>query len=297
MRPQACAGRYGDRPYLRGDRRGRAAGPPGDPPCCGASGRARGSWSPAAARRWRRAPMPPWPRSTTSSAMPRSCGRRPGLQLADGAGAPRLQVGDIMAERARTAPSRSTAWTAGRGPSSRSSRLRPSLHLLHHPLRPRPEPQRAAGGDRRPGTRCWSTAAIVELVRHRRRHRLLRPGSAGPAWAGPMLRRLLAAVPELPRLRLSSLDPAEHRPRSARPGRRRAAPDAAPASRRAGRRRPGAQAHEAAARCGPTWSACAASLRAAAARPRLRRRPDRRLSRPRTRRCSSARSIWSRRPG
>ena len=67
---------------------------------------------------------------------------------------------------------------------------------------------------------------------------LVRQGSAGAARRlGQMVKRLLRLVPELARLRLSSIDPVEIDARSARPGRRRAAPHAASASARAGGRR------------------------------------------------------------
>ena len=55
--------------------------------------------------------------------------------------------------------------------------LRPSLHLLHHPLRPRPQPQRAAAGDRRAGAGAAGRRPC-RAGGHRGRHRLLRPGPA-----------------------------------------------------------------------------------------------------------------------
>ena len=58
------------------------------------------------------------------------------------------------------------------------------------------------------------------------------PGSPS---LGQLVGRLLRLVPELARLRLSSIDPAEV-DADLSPGRRRAAPDAASASQRAGRR-------------------------------------------------------------
>ena len=79
--------------------------------------------------------------------------------------------------------------------------------------------------------------------------------------------------------------------------RRGGAADAASASVAAARRRPDPQAHEAPAFCAPTRSASSTTVRAAAARHRLRRRPDRRLpdrgrGDVRAHRCRS-----SRRPG
>ena len=63
---------------------------------------------------------------------------------------------------------------------------------------------------------------------------------------GRLVRRLLDEVPELERLRLSSLDPAEIDDELFARLRRGAAPDAASASEPAGRRRPDPEAHEAA---------------------------------------------------
>ena len=79
----------------------------------------------------------------------------------------------------------------------------------------------------------------------------------GQPTLGQMVRRLLRLVPELARLRLSSIDPGRGRPRPARPGRRRAAPDAASAPQRAGGRHAGPQAHEAAPLRATTSCGCA----------------------------------------
>ena len=81
---------------------------------------------------------------------------------------------------------------------------------------------------------------------------------------GQMVRRLLALVPELPRLRLSSIDSAEIDADLMAPDRRRAAPDAASASQPAGRRRHDPEAHEAppfARRCASTSAPSVRGLR------------------------------------
>ena len=70
-------------------------------------------------------------------------------------------------------------------------------------------------------------------------------GPAAAAALGEAVRRLLQAVPELPRLRLSSIDPVEVDPALERLFAEEAAADAALALERAGRRRSGAQADEA----------------------------------------------------
>ena len=98
----------------------------------------------------------------------------------------------------------------------------------------------------------------------------------GAPTLGQMVKRLLAAVPELERLRLTSLDCAEVDDTLVPPDRRGTAADAASASQPAGRRRPDPQAHE-------TAPQPAAGDRLVPAGPggapryRLRRRPDRRV--------------------
>ncbi len=89
------------------------------------------------------------------------------------------------------------------------ARLRPSLHLLHHPVRPRPEP---LGADRRGSpkqARDLVAAGFREIVLTGVDLTAYGADLPGAPTLGQMARRLLAAVPELERLRLSSLDPVE----------------------------------------------------------------------------------------
>ena len=112
--------------------------------------------------------------------------------------------------------SRETRGASGRrlrGPRPRLRRgaagLRPSLHLLHHPARPRPEPLGAGGRDRAPGARA-GRSGLSRGGADRRRHHLLRRATcrASPAsasFAAGCWRWCRSCA----RLRLSSLDPAE----------------------------------------------------------------------------------------
>ena len=135
---------------------------------------------------------------TTSSTPPVARARRPaagrGARHHDGARDGRASGRRVRWPRARVRPG-----AAG---------VRSPLHLLHHSLRPRPEPERAGGrggrADAPPGRRRLPRGRA-----DRGRSDLLRQGSAGPADLGQLVRRLLRLVPELPRLRLSSIDPAE----------------------------------------------------------------------------------------
>ena len=131
--------------------------------------------------------------------------------------APRVQVGDIMAGRRRRRLRRSTAWSGGRAPSCRSSRAATTAApSASSPIGRGPSRSVPLRGHRRPGAARWSRNGYRELVRHRRRHHRLRRRPAGqPEPRRLVLRDLLAEVPELRRLRLSSLDPAEHRRRAA----------------------------------------------------------------------------------
>ena len=166
-----------------------------------------------------------------------------------------------------------------RGPRARlragAERLRPPLHVLHHPVRPR---QFALGADGRGGRR-GAPALRARLSRgraHRRRsHELWRKpagrAEARPAGeADPQARAGARAAAAL----VDRFD--RGRPRPARRVRQRAAADAAPASVAAGRRRPDPQAHEAAASA-RRRDRVLRSGAAAAARRRVRRRHHRRL--------------------
>ena len=173
-----------------------------------------------------------------------------------------------------------------------AERLRPPLHLLHHPLRPRQFPLRAHGRGGGPGAHP-RRARLARGGAHRRRHHQLRHGPAGRAEA-----RHPGEEPPAPRAGAGAPAHLLHRlgrggRRPARRDRDRAPPDAASASLAAGRRRHGAEAHEAppsarrrdrasASRCSgfaPTWSSAPTSSRA---------------FRPRPRRCSRAPSTSSR---
>ena len=86
-----------------------------------------------------------------------------------------------------------------------SERLRPSLHVLHHPLWSRAQPQRPGRRGHRPGAGA-DRGGLPRDRRHRRRHHLVWQGSAGPAKprralpAGPRCRaRSAAAAAELDR--------------------------------------------------------------------------------------------------
>ena len=105
---------------------------------------------------------------------------------------------------------------------------------------------------------------------------------------GRLVRRLLEEAPALARLRLSSLDPAELDDELFAAARDGATPDAAPASEPAGRRRLDPQAHEAAPFARPGDRRRRARARRTPGRG-ARRRPDRRLSRPRPMPCSRTR--------
>ena len=191
----------------------------------------------------------------------------------------KCRVNDIMAVReTAAAPGR-----RHRGPRARvragAERLRPPLHLLHHPVRAR---ELALGADGR-GRRAGAPARRERLSRggaDRRRHHELRRGPARRAAA----RQAGAADPEA----RAGARAAAHlvdrlgrgRRRPARRDRRRAAADAASASLAAARRRPDPQAHEAAAfarrrdrvhatrcaGCAPT--SCSAPTSSRASRPR-----------------------------
>ena len=109
---------------------------------------------------------------------------------------------------------------------------------------------------------------------------------------GLLVKQILRDVPELKRLRLSSIDSVEADADLLDALANDAAADAASASVAAGRRRHHPQAHEAAPLCAPTplrsatrCGGCGRMWRSAATSSRA--------FRPRPRRCSPARSIWS----
>ena len=184
----------GHRPHLRGDRRGRAPGAPGDPPrAARAARRARIMVTGCSAQIE--------PASYAAMAeVDHVIGNAEKLRagaLAEprrpGAAPARVMVADIMAIRE----------TAGhlidglRRPRARvppgAERLRPSLHLLHHPLWPRPEPQRAGRRGRAAGARA-GRGGLPRDRADRGRPDLLRRGFARraeprPDGAAPAARR------------------------------------------------------------------------------------------------------------
>ena len=120
----------------------------------------------------------------------------------------RVAVGDIMAvKRMRAACGRQH-----RGPHPRlragAERLRPPLHLLHHPVRPR---QFALAADGRRGGAGAPARRATAIARS------CSPASISPATArlagaprlGALVKRMLKDVPELARLRLSSINSVE----------------------------------------------------------------------------------------
>ena len=70
--------------------------------------------------------------------------------------------------------------------------LRPSLHLLHHPVRPRPEPLGADRRHRRRRCARWWRAAIREIVLTGVDIAAYGPDLPGAPTLGQMVRRLLA---------------------------------------------------------------------------------------------------------
>ena len=127
-----------------------------------------------------------------------------------------------------------------------AERLRPPLHLLRHPLRPR---QFALG--RRPArwssrSAAWPPRAISEVVLTGVDITSWGADLPGAPTLGQLVARILKLVPELPRLRLSSIDAAEIDADLMALPRRGAAAHAAPAPVAAVGRRHDPQADEAA---------------------------------------------------
>ena len=220
------AHRRGGGQHLRGDRRGGAPGAAGDPQARAASGRTRASSSPAARRRPSRKLSPPCPKSTSCSATTKSSTRRLGRQRrafrrSIERAEKRRRQRHHGGARNRAAPGRRL-----RGPRARlcagAERLRPPLHLLHH--------SRSAAAIR---ARCrwarWSTQ-VRRLVEHGYREVVLTgvdltsygADLPGAPTLGALVKQILKHVPELPRLRLSSIDSVEADRRSARRARQRA---------------------------------------------------------------------------
>ena len=181
---------------------GGAAGAAGDPACRARTARTRASWSPAARRRsipdaWAALPGVDRVLGNAEKLKPESwTPGAPGRRVRHHGGA---RDGGASGDRVRRPGARVRAGAAG---------LRSSLHVLHHPVRPRPESQRADRRGRGAGARA-GRGGLSGGGADRRRHRLATAATCpGAPRLGQLVRRLLALVPELPRLRLSSLDPA-----------------------------------------------------------------------------------------
>ena len=123
-------------------------------------------------------------------------------------------------------------------------RLRPSLHLLHHPLRPRSQPLGAGRRRGRPGPHP-GRAGLPRDRAHRRRPHELRPRPARPPHAGGSRPPRPPPGPRAPAPARLVPRPRRDRRRLLGAARLRGAPDAASPPVAAGRLRARAQAHEA----------------------------------------------------
>ena len=177
--------RHRGRQHLRGDRRSGAPGAPGDPRAAPRARRRQRSSSPAARRRPIRRRSPRWPRSTASSATPKSSTCDAWAQARAGFASSRRAEGDGRrhhgGQEPRRAPDRRLCRARPRLRAG-AERLRSPLHLLHHSVRPR---QFALGADGR-GGRGRAPARRQRLSRNRadrRRHHELWRRSAGRAQA------------------------------------------------------------------------------------------------------------------
>ena len=150
--------------HLRGHRRSRAPGAPGDPQGAARASAMRRSSSPAALPRSTRRASPRCRRSISSSAMTRSCTRRATALPASSARARRVRVNDIMSVR-ETAGHLIDGLAAAYPRLRRGAeRLRPPLHLLHHPLRSRAIRARCRWAPSSSRSRSWSRTAMREVV-------------------------------------------------------------------------------------------------------------------------------------
>ena len=271
--------------HLRGDRRGGAAGAPGDPPAQARAAGRRASSSPAAPRRSSPRASPPCPRSTASSATPRSSAPQSGRDtrtLLARAPVRHRGRGEDRRQRHHGGDARRRAHLDRRlrRPRPRlragAERLRPPLHLLHHPVRPRQFALGADGRGGRAGAHAWSSTAIA---------RSCSPASTSPATAPtcPARRRLGTLVKQILKHVPGARAPAALLDRFGR-GRRdlldalasERAADAASASVAAGRRRLILKRMKRRHLRADAIAFCATGA-AAAARHRVRRRHHRRL--------------------
>ena len=169
-----------------------------------ASGPARASSSPAAPRRstpqrWAALPGVDRVLGNAEKLQRRKLdGRRAGAAVVRHHGGAR--DGGASGHRVRRPRARLRAGAAG---------LRPPLHLLRHPVRPRPQPLACRSARSSTQVRALVAAGYREVVLTGVDIASYGADLPGAPTLGQMVRRLLALVPELPRLRLSSLDPAE----------------------------------------------------------------------------------------
>ena len=171
------ARRYGDRQHLRGHGRGRAPGRPDHPQAQARQSRRPASSSPAAPRRSSRERFADMPEvdGVIGNAEKMRAETYRGLGLADSAarGRQRHHVG--ARDRARLHRRlRQQGARLRRG----AERLRPPLHLLHHPVRPRAVALGAGGRGRGPGAQAGGGRLRRDRA-HRRRHHRLRDRPAG----------------------------------------------------------------------------------------------------------------------
>ena len=166
-RRRGRADRCAARQHLRRDRRGGAPGAAGDPQGAARASRAHASSSPAARRRSTRRRFAAMPEVDLVLGNRREA-RRP-TPIGDvpdfGATAQRrsasttsCRVRETAAHMVEGLDGRARAFVAG------AERLRPSLHLLHHPLRPRQLALRADGRGGRRRSAGWSRTAIARSV-------------------------------------------------------------------------------------------------------------------------------------
>ena len=169
IRRAAADGRARRRDYrqhLRRHRRGRAPGAPGDPARSPRSPRGADHRHRLRRRRLQRSDMPRCPRSTRCSTTAEKLRAHSYLRGSGGGGGSDLdRERGASGRRLRRQGPRLSAGPAG---------LRPPLHLLHHPLCPRPQPLGADRGDRRTGAPAGRRRLSRDRADRRRSDRLWR---------------------------------------------------------------------------------------------------------------------------
>ena len=271
--------------HLRGDRRGRAPGAPGDPQGAPRATRQRRIIVTGCAAQTEPAAFAAMPEVDLVLGNEEKL-KAAGLSRAARFRRQRRREGPRQRHHERHARPRAHLVDAHRGPRPRlrpgAERLRPSLHLLHHPLWPRQFALGADGRGGRAGAAAGRATAIAEIVLTGVDITSYGADLPGAPTLGKLVKPILRHVPELPRLRLSSIDSIEADDDLLDAHRRRAAADAASASVAAGRRRHDPEAHEAPPsaatmrsrfcaeaprRCGPTSSSAPTSSPAFRPRP------------------------------